>query len=768
MSKAVLKIVLSICLAAIATAAHPSASGLPEQTVPQPFGVNIHFSGQNDAAIAQLSEAGFKIIRMDMTWSKIEKAKGVYDFEAYDGLMSSLDNKGIRPLFILDYTNALYDGGEPPTTPAGRAAFAAFAGAAAQHFKDRGIIWEIWNEPNIKTFWKPGPDPENYTELAESAYKAIKAADPQTTVAGPAASSIDIPFIEKCFAYGLLNSIDAVSVHPYRQTAPETVIPEYQQLKDLIKRYAPKGKEIPIISSEWGYNTLDKTEAGQAQFAARMFLVNMMSDVKLSIWYDWQDDGLDPANREHHFGLVYNNLKPKPAYNAVKTLTHELDQCKLASRLGSRNDDYILLFKGPSGYRIAAWTAGEEHNATLPIDNPKVRMVTIDGTASDISPEGGKLAFKISQSPVYIEAGQNDRLALEEAITLKTSRERLKDVVMAEISNPLSRQINGSLTMAISGAKTMKEEFSLGAGKSRTFKFSPETAWDGLSDMTAEAAIAVDGLNEPITRSIDLGTEHRITAYPSCPLSRVLEFRIVSPLMEKMKGKLRLFDVSGIKPRNLTTDFDVESQTVVGFTLEDPAPKKFSFGYELADVTGRVILRSPVLNYEVIEDFSSINAGQQLSGYKVSLASGTDKAGTVFADGYMIDTPYASLSEIPSCRLRYDLKGTESFTLAPDKEISMAVKPVAIGMWIRGDGTGGIARSQFVDSNGRIFQTEGFKIDWTGWRYKSMLLGGNTQAPSKLDSIFLLDTGGTAAKGTIYIGPVMVVSLPDQPGTSKL
>ncbi|MEN6520147.1 MAG: cellulase family glycosylhydrolase [Armatimonadota bacterium] len=766
MNKTALKIVLSIYLAAIAAAAHPAASGLPEQTVPKPFGVNIHFSGQNDAEVAQLSEAGFSFVRMDMTWSKIEKTKGVYDFEAYDGLMSSLDKKNIRPLFILDYTNMLYDGGKPPTTPAGRAAFAAFAGATAQHFKDRGVIWELWNEPNIETFWKPEPDPENYTELAKAAYKTIKTADPHATVAGPAMSRIDFSFIEECFAYGLLDSVDVVSMHPYRQAAPETVIPEYKRLEDLIKRYAPKGKEVPIISSEWGYNTLDKTEAEQAQFAVRMFLVNMMSDAKLSIWYDWKDDGRDLANREHHFGTVYNDLGPKPAYNAVKTLTHELDQCKLASRLGSRNDDYILLFKGPSGYRIAAWTSGEEHEVTLPIDNPKARMVTMDGDANGISPKGGRLVFRISQSPVYIEVGQNDRLSFEEAITLKTSRSRLQDVVTISISNPLSKQINGSLTMAVPGGKTVKEELCLEAGKSRTFKFNPETVWDGRSDMTAEAAIAIKGLGEPITRSIDLGTEDRVTAYPSCPLSRVLEFRIVSPSMERVKGKVRLFSVNGIKPRDMAAAFDVESQTVVGFTLEDPAPKKFSFGYELVAVTGRVILRSPVMNYEVIEDFSSITNEQPLSGYKVSLASGTNKAGTVAADGYMIDTPYTSLSEIPSCRIRYDLKESGSFALTTDNEIPIAARPMAIGMWIRGNGTGEIACSRFIDSSGKIFQTEGFKIDWTGWRYKSMFLDGKTMSTCKLDSIFLLDADGKVSKGTIYIGPVMVVSLPEQPGIS--
>ena len=39
----------------------------------------------------------------------------------------------------------------------GRKAFARWAAAAARHFQGRGILWEVYNEPNTK-FWKPKAD----------------------------------------------------------------------------------------------------------------------------------------------------------------------------------------------------------------------------------------------------------------------------------------------------------------------------------------------------------------------------------------------------------------------------------------------------------------------------------------------------------------------------------------------------------------------------------------------------------------------------------
>ncbi len=48
-----------------------------------------------------------------------------------------------------------------------------------------------------------------------------------------------------------------------------------------------------------------------------MYLVNLLSGVDLTIDYDWKDDGPDPANSEHRFGIVRQDLSPKPAYTAV-------------------------------------------------------------------------------------------------------------------------------------------------------------------------------------------------------------------------------------------------------------------------------------------------------------------------------------------------------------------------------------------------------------------------------------------------------------------
>lgn len=771
-------IVFGVCLTVLSAIVFGAPTGLPEQTVPQPFGVNIHFTGPDYNQIEQIANSGVKFVRMDFTWADVEKSEGSYDFSAYDGLMEALESKGIRPLFILDYGNPLYDNGVAPYTKEGRRAFADFAGAAAAHFKGRGVIWEIWNEPNI-TFWKPKPSAEDYVALAKASSEAIKTADPEALVVGPATAGFDMGFIEKCFRFGLLQSIDAVSVHPYRNNYPETAISDYQRLKELIKVYAPEGKEIPVICGEWGYSTTEHSEETQAQYAARMMLVNLMSDVRLTIWYDWQDDGSDPKEREHHFGTVYRDFNPKPSYTAIQTLSNMLNGCKLVTRMGGQPDDYLLLFKGPEGYRIAAWTTGKEHDITLPLDVPKVIVAAMNGSKTQTDLPDGKLKLKLSQSPVYVEVGNSKRLALEEAVVIKTvvdDKWRLQDVITATINNPLSKaEVKGSITITIPGQKPEKKRFSAFPGKSHTLTFKPNILWDGRSAVTAEAVIAYDDMEPMQPRIIDLGTSHRIYAKAGCPLGRILEFRIYSPMKYRVKGKLRLFDVKGLQPASLRTNFEVESLSVVGLTLNEPAPQEFSFGYELLDGTNKVIFKSPVLNYTVIDGFAVAPEGELPPDYCVVVDGDENVACKVTAECAKRDTPYPAIPPINTCKFWYDIdSGSRFFRLSPTVDLPLPAKPLELGFWLYGDRSGSIARCRFIDSNGQVFQPEGVAIEWQGWRYRTMPLDGTTcswwggpadgkiHGPLKWDSLFLLDTLGKETKGTIYLGPMMIVSEPEE------
>ena len=336
-------LVLSITAAA-AAAPHPS---LPAAGSPDGFGVNIHFTDPQPGELAMIRDAGFRWVRMDLTWAGTERKPGEYDFSAYDRLVAALERHGLRALFILDYGNPHYaDPGDrhPLTSRAGtagfRAAYARWAAAAVTRYAGKRFLWEIWNEPNIEGFWKPRPNAADYAALASAACTAIHHAAPAEALLGPATSTVDLAFLEACFRAGLLDHWCAVSVHPYRQQPPATAADDYRKLRALIDRFAPAGKTIPIVSGEWGYSSAwpslgpdePAREHRQAEFLTEMLRTHIAHDIPLSIWYDWRDDGDDPREAEHRFGLVRRPFhpdapqpfEPKPAYHAARNLLASL------------------------------------------------------------------------------------------------------------------------------------------------------------------------------------------------------------------------------------------------------------------------------------------------------------------------------------------------------------------------------------------------------------------------------------------------------------
>ena len=374
--------------------------------IPNGFGLNIHFTGNPD--LDMLADAGFKFIRMDLAWGAIEKEKGKYNFSAYDALAEGCQERGIRIIYILDYSNTLYESENSVRTDEGREAYARFAEAAASRYMGKGILWEIWNEPNLEKFWSPQPSFDDYSMMAITAAYRIKKTDPKALVIAPAVSGIPLEWLEETFKKNLLSFIDAVSVHPYRTKSPETVMADYAKLRELIKKYAPKGKDIPIISGEWGYSEInwdrsELSEEQQGQYLVRMFLINMFEEVPVSIWYDWKDDGTDPNEREHHFGTVTYDLKPKPAYLAAKVLTANLSGYRILKRIETGNDaDFAFKLTNGKDEAVAFWTTGEEHEIALSISAGKGLLVGMLGARKDLVWDNGKLEVAISQSPQYL------------------------------------------------------------------------------------------------------------------------------------------------------------------------------------------------------------------------------------------------------------------------------------------------------------------------------------------------------------------------------
>ncbi len=480
--------------AALAPLGLPSHETLPGRVIPEPFGVNIHFTQPDPGEANLLAAAGFRFVRMDLFWHTIEREiPGRYDFSAYDRLVEVMTARNIRIVFILDYGNDLYGGGNAHHFDEGRAAFARFAAAAARHYRGKGIIWEIWNEPNLEHFWHGPPDPAYYNRVASEVIAAIRRVDPTALIIGPATAGFPWDYLQALADLGLFNKLDAVSVHPYRFNEPESAWEDYARLRGILDRASPDRK-IPIIAGEWGYSTVEggPTEQEQAQYVARQALAHLAYDVDLSIWYDWRNDGDDPREMEFNFGLVRRDLSPKASYTAVKVLVETLRGYAFQRRLPLDGPtDFALLFRGGQLAALAVWTNATPRTVSLPVPCDQVTVIEMSGKRSTVPVAEGQLTVRLERAPRYIFLCDTEttlRLAVWRPMdSIHVLQSDGVGRVLVEVDNPFPSALQGQLEVRANGKVLGQTWVQVRSGTSE--KFSVPVQLSGAQGQVVAATV---------------------------------------------------------------------------------------------------------------------------------------------------------------------------------------------------------------------------------------------------------------------------------------
>ena len=154
-------------------------------------------------------------------------------------------------------------------------------------------------------------------------------------------------------------------------------------------------------------------EARQGRYMSRQWLVNLWCSVPLSIWYDWHDDGRDPHEAEHHFGLVSHEYRkgqdpvyaPKDAYEAARTMIATMKGFAFAARLDAAADDnYLMRFEKGGQARFAAWTTADKgREVTLKLPAGRYRLIGHTGKpAGTLTADAGGARLALSDAVVYI------------------------------------------------------------------------------------------------------------------------------------------------------------------------------------------------------------------------------------------------------------------------------------------------------------------------------------------------------------------------------
>lgn len=122
------------------------------------------------------------------------------------------------------------------------------------------------------------------------------------------------------------------------------------------------------------------TREEQASLLCRNALTYLSLGIQKLFWYDLHNDGILIGEREHNFGLLYNDWCPKPAWFAYNRLIKELGTSPQFEQklMGSDSTIYALLFKREEDKKkvMTIWTSSE---------NSKIMLTYEDGTKKDLT-----------------------------------------------------------------------------------------------------------------------------------------------------------------------------------------------------------------------------------------------------------------------------------------------------------------------------------------------------------------------------------------------
>ncbi len=716
------------------------------KAVPGGFGFNIHFTDPKPGEMEMMTDSGVTMIRMDFFWNAIEKEKGVYDFSAYDRLTDTLDQFNIRPIYILDYSNRHYDNDLSPHTPEGRRAFAKWAAASVEHFKGRGILWEMYNEPNIH-FWRPKPNTEDYVLLALETGKAIRGVAPDEIYIGPATSQVDLKFLEDCFKAGLLEYWNAVSVHPYRRQTPETVIPEYAKLRELIDRYAPKDKNIPILSAEWGYSSGWESfdELKQGKMLVRQWLTNLACDIPVSIWYDWHDDGTDPGEPEHHFGTTLHDYRDqagaiydsKSAYLAAKTFLQTLRGFSFNKRLFIGDaENYVFLFNRGDEIRLVAWTTAEQsRKVTIPCDPGRFQAVSFLGeNLSQLSANDQGLTVMLSDAPVYLIPEQPNALlrAVAEWVSYP----------IAFYNSPHDRKnIAGTFPFPL-------------PDKRRVTPVSVEVAFEKSEKIFKQVS--------------DVYSPAPFVIHAPFVEGDQLVIRMDNPSQAPFSGTLELDNPIGIELAEFSKDatFDGTNQCVdLFFSIKEHPKKEYQVTVSLNDSTNCVFQSTQKI--VVVDDFTGQSSEKLNQRWSV----------TPDGDANVGSEQNIELAENGTLRVNYKFdEGWKYLKLELKRQFRewLAGKPMSLNVRCIGDGSGNTLRLRFTDSTYQTFQVDGplmaekgvschsFPLDGSGAIHWGGANDGKIHYPIRFDSLIIDGTRQANGPNSIDFFPLAIVTIKNE------
>jgi hypothetical protein len=247
--------------------------------------------------------------------------------------------------------------GSPPKNPD---VYAQYAAALVNRYGPNGSFWaerpalpkmpirtwQIWNEPNIGTFWSLQPFAANYVALLRTARQTILSLDPGARIAIAGLVNESWTALEQFYQAGGQGLFDVMAVHPFTLKVGG-VITILRKIRAVMAQHGDGAKPLTVTELAWPsavgkvkrkwLRGFEVTVAQQAERVRDAYALLARWRLRLNIeqvdWYSWlrydafRTETFDYAGLRHISSHRFK-IEDKPAAGAFKREALKLEGCK--------------------------------------------------------------------------------------------------------------------------------------------------------------------------------------------------------------------------------------------------------------------------------------------------------------------------------------------------------------------------------------------------------------------------------------------------------
>jgi hypothetical protein len=149
-------------------------------------------------------------------------------------------------------------------------------------------------------------------------------------------------------------------------------------------------------------------ERAQAQLLSRCYMGAVASGAVQNMgWYDFRNDGNDPFYNEFNFGVLRQDMSPKPAYRALATVCRSFAAGKPAAA-AVEGDGVLGLQMGDA---LALWSPSGDREAELWFRHAPEAVLNLMGEPLDVSREASRMGVRLrAGSPVFFTGAEPQRI----------------------------------------------------------------------------------------------------------------------------------------------------------------------------------------------------------------------------------------------------------------------------------------------------------------------------------------------------------------------